>query len=133
MIKATLTKEIAVETSNASGTAAKFTHLIADQAKAHIETVWAAGQNGKGHFSLITDNNKKVLEVIKKDFPQSIEHEVVLLEGADAVKNIAEITDNLGQAGLNIDYFYTTSFHEHPAVIVSTSDNKKALSLLNHH
>lgn len=131
MIKATLTKEITVETPNTIGTAAKLTQLVSNQAKANIRAAWASGLNGKGHFSLITDNNQKVLEALKKDYPNSKEHEVVVLNVQNSVGKIAEVTNKISEAGLDIDYILTTYIEEHPAIIVSTNDNKKALNLFN--
>lgn len=129
MYKATLTKEISVETQNAKGIAAKLTNLISNQAKANIRSAWAAGTNGQGHFSLITDSNQKVLEALKNDFPKSQEHEVLVFLVKDHIGDIAEITNVIGQAGINIDYLYTTYLDKQPAVVISTDDNKKAQTL----
>ena len=131
MTKATLTKEISVETPNATGIAAKLSELVSKQAKANIRSVWAAGTNGKGHFSLITDNNQKVIEVLKGEYPDTKEREVLVLSTQNNIGKIAEVTNKLSQAGLNIDYLYTTYLEENPAIVISTSDNKKAAELFN--
>lgn len=129
MYKATLTKEISVETANAKGIAAKLTQLVANQAKANIRSAWASGTNGTGHFSLITDSNTKVMEALKKDFPKLQEQEVLVLNVKNHLGDIAEITTQISNADLNINYLYTTYFDNQPAVVVSTSDNKKAQGL----
>lgn len=132
MTKATLTKEITVETANSLGIAAKLANLVSQQAKANIRAAWASGFNSKGHFSLITDNNQKVIEALKKEFPKTQEHEVVTLNVTNTIGQIEEVTNKISQAGLNIDYLYTTYLDDKPTIVISTDDNKKAVSLFNH-
>ena len=132
MINATLTKEITIETPNALGVAAKVTHLVSQQAKANIRAAWAYGTNGKGHFSLITDNNQKTLDALRKDYPTTQEHEVIVFNVPNSIGKIEEVTNKISEAGLTIDYLYTTYFEEKPAIVLSTNDNKKALSLFSH-
>lgn len=129
MLKATLTKEISIETPNKIGVAAKVTQVISNQAKANIRAAWAAGENGQGYFSLITDNNAKVLDLLKKDYPKTQEREVLVLGAQDTIGTIADITNKLSNANLNINYLYTTSYDNQPALVLSTDDNKKALGL----
>ncbi len=131
MVKATLAKEICVETPDSKGTAAKLTQLVANQAKANIRAAWAAGTAGNGHFSLITDNNHKVLESLKKDFPKAKENEVLVFGVKNALGDIAEITHKISGADLNIDFLYTTHFDNQPSLIISTNNNKKAMELFN--
>src|SRR3990167_9022723 len=107
MYKAMLAKEISVETPNTIGIAAKLTDVVAKQAKANIRSVWASGTNGKGQFSLITDNNTKVIELLKKEYPKTQEHEVLVLGVNNAMGEIADITSQLSKASLNIEYMYT--------------------------
>lgn len=132
MYKAMLTKEITVETPNTVGIAAKVTDVVAKQAKANIRAAWAAGENGKGHFSLITDNNGKVMDMLKKDYPTTKEHEVLVLGVTNAMGEIADITNKISDANLNIHYLYTTWYDNKPAIVMSTDDNKKAYSLFTH-
>lgn len=132
MYKAMLTKEISIETPNAVGIAAKLTDVVSKQAKANIRSVWASGTNGKGQFSLITDNNTKVMDMLKKEYPKTQEHEVLVLSVNNAMGEIADITSQLSKANLNIEYIYTTSYDNKPAVVMSTDDNKKAFGIFNH-
>lgn len=129
MVKATLTKGIVIETPDTIGTAAKVADLISKQAKANIRAAWAAGTDGHGHFSLITDSNQKALEVLKKDFPKTQEKEVLVLNVPNHLGEMAEITTQLSKANININYLYTSTFDDKPALILSTNDNKKALGL----
>lgn len=132
MINATLVKEISVETPNTIGTAAKLTHTVSGLAKANILSAWAAGDSSKGHFSLITDNNQKAMEALKKEFPKTAEHEVVVLTVPNAVGTMEEVSEKISKAGLNIEYLYTTYIENKPSIVLSTNDNKKALSLFTH-
>jgi hypothetical protein len=129
MVKATLTKEITIETPNAAGIAANVTQLVSNQAKANIRAAWAAATDGHGYFSLITDSNQKAIDALKKDYPKTKEDEVLVLNVKNAPGEIAQITDKLSQANLNINYLYTTYFDNQPALILSTDDNKKAYNL----
>lgn len=132
MYKAMLTKEISVETPNNVGVAAKLTNVVAKQAKANIRAAWAAAENGKGYFSLITDNNGKVMEALKKEYPTAKEHEVLVVGVNNDVGEIAAITSKISEANLNIKYLYTTWYDNKPAIVMSTDDNKKAYSLFGH-
>lgn len=132
MVNATLTKEITVETPNTKGIAAKVSQLVAEQAKANIRAAWAYGTDGSGHFAIITDNNQKALDALKKEYPQTQEHEVIVFNVTNSIGMIEEVTNKISQAGLNIEYLYTTYFEDKPAIILSTNDNKKALSLFSH-
>lgn len=129
MVKATLTKEIHIETQDTIGTAAKVTQLVSNQAKSNIRAAWAAGENGHGHFSLITDSNLKALEALKGEFPTSKELEVLVIDASNQIGDIANITKQISGANININYLYTTYFDNKPSVILSTTDNKKALGL----
>ncbi len=131
MYKATLTKEISVETPNQVGVAAKLTQLIAGQAKANIRSAWAAGTNDHGHFSLITDNNQKAIEAIKGEFPKLKENEVLVFLVKDHLGDLAGITSEISKADLDINFLYTTHLDNQPALVLSTSDNKKAQTLFN--
>ena len=130
MSKASLTKGISIETKDTLGTAAKVTNLISNQAKANIRAAWAAGENGHGYFSLITDHNDKALEALKKDFPTTREQEVLVVNANNQLGEIANITNQISKANININFLYTTTFDNKPAVILSTTDNKKAMELL---
>lgn len=131
MAKASITKGISIETTDTLGTAAKVTNLISNQAKANIRAAWAAGENGHGHFSLITDHNDKALEALKNEFPTTKEQEVLVINADNQLGEIATITNQISQANININFLYTTTFDNKPALILSTNDNKKALELIN--
>jgi hypothetical protein len=129
MVKAILTKGISIETPDTVGTAAKVTELVSNQAKTNIRAAWAAGENGHGYFSLITDSNGKALEVLKKDFPKTQELDLLVFGATNKLGEIYEITNQLSKANININYLYTTLLDNKPALVLSTNDNKKALGL----
>ncbi|MDX1902335.1 MAG: hypothetical protein SFW66_10120 [Gammaproteobacteria bacterium] len=129
MVQVSFAKEITVETPNTVGIAAKLAGLVANQAKANISAAWAAGHNSQGHFSLITDNNQKVLDVLKKEYPKAQEQDVLIFNVSNEPGQISEITNKIGGAGININYLFTTYYQNQPAIVLSTSDDKKALAL----
>lgn len=131
MFKATLAKEVTVETENTKGIAAKVSGLIAHKAGAKIQAGFAMGVNGSGRFSFLTDNNDKVLDALKSEFPKSSEIDVLVIETNDSVGEVAEVTDKLSHAGLNIHFIYTTYINNKPVIIVSTDNDEKGLELFN--
>jgi hypothetical protein len=129
MYKATLVKEISIQTPNEKGIAAKLSGLVAGHAGVNIRFGWAVGINGSGHFSLMTDDNEKVLEALKNDFPEAKEIDVVLIDTQDAVGELAEITDKIWNADLDIHFIQATYLDNKPVIVVSTNDNQKVLDL----
>lgn len=131
MYKATLTKEITVETPNEKGVAAKLSHLLSDQAKVNIRSGWGLGINGIGRFNLITDNNQKAIEALKGTYPKTSETEILIVNTKDQLGEIAEVTDKISQAGININFLHGTYIDGKPVIVISTDDNQKALGLFS--
>lgn len=130
MSNATLEKEIWVETGSSHGIAGKLNSFISQQG-ANIIATWGSDWNGKGQFHFITDQNSKVLQSLKSssDFASAKEEEVVVVRAPNNKAVCAEYTEKLGQAGININWFFTTVYNNDTAIVFSTSDNQKAYSL----
>ncbi len=132
MTFATLEKEIQIETPNTVGTAGKLNGMIAQQANSDIKATWAGAMNGKGQFSIITEDPNRVKDVLKSsEFSNYHEGEVVVVRVDDQKGALANVTEKIGNAGLNISYMFTTIFDNEPAIVVSTDDNQKAFKLFN--
>ncbi len=124
-------KELWIETPNAVGITGKLTHIIADEAHANITALWGGVINGKGNFSVITDNNKKVTNVLQNtDFKNFQERDVLIVKVPNQSGACSSVAEKLGSAGIGINYIYATTIDNETAVIVSTQDDQQALSVL---
>jgi len=130
MANATLMKSIFIETTNEPGIASQLTSLIAEQANANILSLWGGVVNGKGNFFIFTDNNSGVLNALKDaNLGHATEKELVLLKVPDQKGACYQVTDKIGNAGINIDMLYTTIFNKETALVLLTEDNQKTLKL----
>lgn len=131
MYKATVAKEITVETPNDLGVAAKIAIVVSKDAKTNIRTIWAHGMNGHGYFGIMTDDNAKALTELKKVFPSSKEVDVLMINTQDEVGEVADIANKICNAGININFLTATYIEGKPVVIVSTENDQKAQELFN--
>ena len=131
---AKLSKEISLAVANKVGILADISKLLLD-AGVNIEAVagYAAGNEAK--IMLVTADVQKSMESLKKSsYASSIkESEVLLVELENKPGALKLITAALASGGIDIKQIYGTACTcGCPAKIVfSTSDNKKALALLN--
>ena len=132
MTKATIEKELFIKTPNEVGIAGQLTTLVSEQANANIKAFCGRVVEGKGEFSILTDNNSKVASTLKtSNFNNFREQDVLVVRTTDSVGTCAAITDKIGTAGINIDYLFTTIFDNDPAVVLSTDNNREALNLFD--
>jgi len=132
MGKATIEKELLVETPNEIGTAGKLTKVFSDQAHVNIKALWGGIVNGKGVFSVVTENNNKAVDALKgSDFNNFKEQDVVVVRTTDTIGTCSEIANKVGGAGIDINYLFTTIFDSKPAVVLSTNNNQAALKLFD--
>lgn len=124
-------KELFVVTPNEVGTVAKVTSCLAD-AKVNIRAMWAGAVDGKGNFSILTENNRKALNMFKKaGVPKVVEREVVVVEVPNETGACWELAQKISDAGININYWYVTVDGPNAVVVLSTQDNSQVLSVLN--
>jgi len=132
MTNATLEREFWIETPNKPGIAGELTSLVSGAGNSNIKALMASVVNGKGHFTFIPENFSKVKEVLTQSgFNNFREDEVLVIRVPDHKGSASDVTNVIGKAGINIKYFWTTIFDNTPAVIVSTDNNQKAISLFN--
>lgn len=131
--KATIQKELHIETPNQAGTAGKLTALLS-KGGSHIESLWSGVMNNKGFFAIITDNNKKASQALQQDahFNKVQEMDVIVVPTTNRTNAIVDATGKLGTAGIDIEYFYTTTLNNQPVIIISTKNNQKAADVLSH-
>lgn len=133
MIKAVkIVKEIVVTVVNKIGVLADMSGLLANS-KVNIEAVagYAVGNDAK--IMLVTDDNPRATDILKKSGYASIaENEVVIVELENKIGALKNITAKLAAQSLDIKQIYgTVCSGGCPAkIVLSTSDNVKAVIAL---
>jgi len=132
MTSATLEKDLYVETSDKIGTASQLTSLLSDNGKYNLKAIWGSSWGGKGHFYFVPEDWSKAKEMLSSsEYSNYREEDVVVAYLDNKPDSISTATSKFKTAGININWFYTTTFNGKSAVVFSTSDNKKACDLFN--
>jgi hypothetical protein len=131
MIKsAQLGKEIVVTVVNKIGVLADISRILADHGINIEAALGYATANNEAKIALVTEDNLRVMDVLKKKNYNNIkENEVVMVELENKSGALKNVTAKLAAEAIDIKYIYgTTCSCGGPARIVfSTSDNEKAL------
>jgi hypothetical protein len=130
MIKnAKLCKEIVVTVVNKIGVLEDMSKLLADHA-ININAVAVYAQDGKAIIMLVTDDNLRAMDALKKAGYGSLkERETVMVELENKPGALKALTVRLAENDIDITQIYgTTCPASCPATIMlSTSNNDKAL------
>lgn len=128
-----LKTELEVRIPNKVGMMAK-TVTPLKEAGVNILAFTAFGEYAHGKVMMVTQNNTLAKEVLKKAGLNVLEKEIVFAELPDRSGGLAEATNYLAQAGINIHTSYGTAGpHGAYLVVFDTNDNKKAVSILSRH
>ena len=133
MAKATLTKQLTVETENKIGMLSEVTGAVAE-AGANITAICAYGMEGKAVFMLITSDNNKTKGALAQKGYKVAEDEVVTVMLEDKVGQGKEIGDKIKAAGISLDYLYgtTCSCADCTALmVIGSKENAKVVSAIN--
>ncbi|MDD5730269.1 MAG: ACT domain-containing protein [Candidatus Omnitrophica bacterium] len=130
MIKdARLCKEIVVTVLNKIGVLADISKVLAEHG-VNVEAVAGYSLENKAMIMLVAEDNLRAVEALKKSGYKSIrEREAVLVELENKPGALKTITTKLALKEIDINQIYgTTCSEECPStIILSTSDNEKAL------
>ena len=133
MIKSTeLGKEIVVTAANKVGVLANMSKIMADHG-INIEGVAGYAVNNEAKIMLVADDVSRAKDALQKAGYKSLkENEVILVDLENKLGALKGLTAKLATANIDIRYTYGTVCSEGcPArIILSTSDNEKALVLL---
>lgn len=122
--------ELHVITRNETGVLGRILGTLAN-AGINLRAMCAYSEKDKGHFLLLTSNNKKAEKALKTLGYEVITSDVVTVQIGDRIGAGAEIGALLGNAVIDIEYCYGTSSGLGEALLVfKTSNNKKALETL---
>lgn len=127
--QAQLGKEIAVTVVNKIGVLEDMSKLLAGHG-INIEAVAGYAVDNEAKIMLVTDDNLRSVDALKKSGYKSIkENEVVVIELENKAGALKNITARLAAEGIDIKQIYgTTCSAGCPAkIVISTSDNEKAL------
>ncbi len=133
MLKAVnLTKGIIVTVANKIGVLADMSKILADHG-INIEAIKGYAENGKAKIMLISDDNLRSIDALKKSgYKSAVESEMIMLELENNPGALKNITAKLASEEIDIKFIYgTTCPGGCPAkIILSTSDDEKALVAL---
>jgi hypothetical protein len=122
--------ELHVITPNEPGILGRVLGTLAN-AGVNLKALSAYSEKDKGHFLLITADNKKAEKALKSLGYKVTTNRVIVVEIGDRIGAGAEIGALLGNAVIDIDYCYGTSSGLGRALLVfKTNSPKKALETL---
>jgi len=127
-----LSKGIIVTVANRIGALADMSKILADNG-INIEAVKGYAEKNEAKIMLVTDENLRTINALKKGGYQSVvESEIIILELENKPGALNNITAKLASEKIDIKFIYgTTCRGSCPAkIILSTSDNAKALVVL---
>jgi len=128
--KVEIETELHVITPNEPGILGRVLGTLAN-AGVNLKALSAYSDKDKGHFLLITADNKKAEKALKSLGYKVTTAKVVTVEIGDRIGAGAEIGALLGNAVIDIDYCYGTSAGLGRALLVfKTNDIKKTLETL---
>lgn len=127
---ATLGKEIVVTSENRVGTLAKVTAPI-KEVGVSIQAVCAWGEGGKASFLIVTEDNERAAQALKKAGYATQEKEVVLVEMTHKIGSLAEAAQKISGAGIDIEHCYVSAHGPQALAILATKDNTKAIRVLS--
>ncbi len=122
--------ELQVTTPNEPGILGRVLGTMAN-AGVNVRCLLAFSEEKKGHFRLITSDNKKAEKALRTLGYKVKTNKVIVVEVGDRIGSGAEVGALLGNAVIDIDYCYGTSAGLGRAVLVfKTSNQKKAFATL---
>jgi hypothetical protein len=84
-------------------------------------------------FRMITDDNLRFSDDIRAKGMEMLETEVIWVEVPHQIGLLRVMTERLASQGINISHLYATATTDHLrcAVVLATSNNERAVVLLN--
>lgn len=132
MLKARIAKEVLVKVRNEIGILAQLTRLIADKGiNILAANAWVNGADGLVH--LVTEDNLRVVDVLRAKNYQPVEVDVVVTEVLHKPGMLRHVTDKLAGAGIDIHHLYATASTDETRclIVFSSANNDRAVVLLN--
>ena len=127
-----LTRQLALFLGNQPGTLARMCRALAD-AKINLYALSIGDTVDHCVVRVITSDWQQAKRVFEAHNALVVETEVLMIEGRNHPGTLAEISEKLSQAKINIDYAYFATAPEakQGLLILRTSHSRKALKILN--
>jgi hypothetical protein len=131
MARAKKVREISFTIPNKVGLLSEVTGAIA-KAKVNIGAICAYAMEDSAYFMLTTDSHAKAKKALAPLGVGIEEKDVVEAEVADKPGELQKVAKKIADAGIDIEYMYATaSSGKTETCIFMTSDNKKAIKVIN--
>jgi len=123
-----LGKELVVKAKNKVGIMAGISKILADHG-INIEGVAGYVQGDEAFLMMVTSDDLRAGDAIKKAGYNATEREVVIVDLENKTGALKVLTEKLAAIGIDMKYIYgTTCLEGCPAkIILSTTDNEKAV------
>lgn len=132
MTNASVYHSFYVDTPNNVGEASKLSNWIFHKFGSNLRSFYGSSWDQNGRFYFVTDNDDAVMSGFNdSQYSNWGEQDVIVCFCDDQAGVCAKYTALLSEAGINIHFLYTTVFDSKPAIIFSTDDNARAVSLFN--
>jgi len=132
MTNAQIWKDFTVEVPNKLGAAGEWASKLSQEADSNILALWTNQDKDKGWFSFIAEDEAKVQKWFKNsNWSNWRESEVVVLKWENKKGSAAEATKKIAQAGIEIEWMFSSWVDGSPALILSTKDNQKTVTLFH--
>jgi hypothetical protein len=131
MAKAIKTKLLSFDMDDRPGLLSEVTTLLA-KAKVNITAICAYAWDDTAYFDMTTENNAKAKKALAALGVDMEEEDIIAAEMPNKTGELQKVAKVISDAGINIEYMYgTTSTGRTSICLFSTSDDKKAIRLIN--
>ncbi len=127
---ATLVKELQFKTANDVGVLSEVTQALKDN-KVNLLHAWACGEGSTGFFGIVTNNNARAKNALKKLGIRAKEREVLAIHLPNKTGELAKVAKKLAKAHINITGVSATSAPgNRVSVLINTKNNRKAKRII---
>ena len=124
--------QLALFLENRPGMLARVCHALSEE-KINIYAITTSDTVDHVVIRMVVSNPAKALQVFEERGTLVVEDEVLMVDGDNKPGSLADLTEQLAAAKVNVEYLYSAT---HPRVkkglmIVRVSNVKKALKVLN--
>lgn len=126
-----LQRQLSVALENQPGRLAHIGRLLAAKG-VNIEGLCVIDNVEQGMVRMVTSDAAAAREILEGATFHVVEAEVIALETTDRLGKLASVAEALGEAGINIEYAYSTVDHAgaRTRIILKTSQPRKAEEIL---
>lgn len=132
MLKAKHGKEIVVKVTNRIGVLADLSRIVAEKGiNILAASAWAQGDTGL--IRLVTDDNLRAGDALRKNSYQPQEVDVVLTEVPHKPGMMRHIAETLAKKDIDLHHLYASAIADETKclIVFSSADNDRAVVLLN--